>query len=118
MTRLKACVVSGTVLWLLSLLTVCSFAGVPFTQFDFMFVGKQVHNLFEVIDHLTSDILLPLCGLAMAIFAGWILKREVTSEELNASALTYSIWRFAIRWVTPVAVLAVFLNLTGVLQNN
>lgn len=118
MTRLQACIGSGILLWLLSLLTVCSFAGVPFTQFEFNFVGKQVHNLFDVIDHLTSDILLPLCGLAMAVFAGWIIRREVTSEELNAAPLTYSIWRFAIRWITPLAVLAVFLNLTGVIQNN
>lgn len=118
MSRLQACVTSGVVLWGLSLLTICSFAGVPFAQFEFNFLGKQVHNLFDVIDHLTSDILLPLCGFAMALFAGWVLRREVTSEELNAGPLTYSIWRFAIRWITPLAILAVFLNLTGVLQNN
>lgn len=118
MTRVQACCWSGTVLWLMSFCTVASFAGFSWTQFDINFLGKQVHNLFEVIDHLTSDILLPLAGLAMAVFAGWILKRDVTLQELNTNPITYTIWRFAIRWVTPLAILAVFLNLTGIIKNN
>jgi len=118
LTRLQACIGSGIVLWLLSLFTVASFAGVSWAQFEMNFLGKQVHNLFDVIDHLTSDILLPLTGLAMAVFAGWVLKREITLQELNTNSITYSIWRFAIRWITPLAILAVFLNLTGMIKNN
>lgn len=114
-TRLQACVFSGVVLWLLSLLTVFSFAGAQWAQWHFVFVGKEVHNLFEIIDHLTSDIMLPLGGLAIAIFAGWKVRQNASREELNTSPVAYSIWLFCIRWFTPVAILAVFLNLTGVL---
>ena len=112
-SRLGACVLSGTLLWLLSLLTVCSFAGFEVTKLQFNFVGKEVSNWFDVIDHLTSGILLPLGGLAVAIFAGWKLPAAISKDELNTSPLTYSIWRFCIRWLTPVAVVLVFLNLTG-----
>ncbi len=115
MTRLQACCWSGLVLWLLSLLTVFSFSGASVAQVHFHFVGKEVHNLFEVLDHLTSDIMLPLGGLAVALFAGWKLPRHISRDELNASAVAYSIWLFCIRWLTPVAIIAVFLNLTGVL---
>ena len=115
MSRLQACVFSGAVLWLLSLLTVFSFSGADWAQLNFIFVGKEVHNLFEVVDHLTSDIMLPLGGLAIAIFAGWKVQRNASREELNSGPVTYSIWLFCIRWLTPVAILAVFLNLTGVL---
>jgi NSS family neurotransmitter:Na+ symporter len=80
-----------------------------------VFVGKEVHNLFEVIDHLTSDIMLPLGGLAIAVFAGWKIQQNASREELNTTPVAYSIWLFCIRWFTPVAILAVFLNLTGVL---
>jgi NSS family neurotransmitter:Na+ symporter len=114
-SRLQACVFSGAVLWLLSLLTVFSFAGADWAKLHFVFVGKEVHNLFEVIDHLTSDIMLPLGGLAIAIFAGWKVRQNASREELNTSPVAYSIWLFCIRWFTPVAILAVFLNLTGVL---
>ncbi|MFN6261774.1 MAG: sodium-dependent transporter [Chromatiaceae bacterium] len=114
-SRVRACVLSGIVLWCLSLLTVFSFSGASWTQWQFHFVGKEVNNLFEIIDHLTSDIMLPLGGLAIAIFAGWKVQRHASREELNTSPVAYSIWLFCIRWFTPVAIVAVFLNLTGVL---
>ena len=97
------------------MLTVFSFAGADWAKLHVVFVGKEVHNLFEVIDHLTSDIMLPLGGLAIAIFAGWKVRQNASREELNTTPVAYSIWLFCIRWFTPVAILAVFLNLTGVL---
>lgn len=39
-------------------------------------------TLFESIDYLTSRIMLPLGGLLFAVFAGWILGREVFRAEL------------------------------------
>lgn len=116
MRRIQACILSGIVLWLLSLLTIASFAGSSWAQWQFNFLGKDVNNLFEILDHLTSDILLPLGGLTIAVFAGWIMRQQATAEELNTSPLTYTIWRFSIRWFTPVAILLVFLNLTGILS--
>jgi NSS family neurotransmitter:Na+ symporter len=116
MQRLQACILSGAILWLMSLMTVASFAGSDWAQWQFNFLGKDVHNLFEILDHLTSDIMLPLGGLTIAIFAGWIMRQQVTAEELNTSPLTYTIWRFSIRWFTPIAILMVFLNLTGILS--
>lgn len=116
MKRVQASLLSGVVLWLLSLLTIGSFAGSSWAQWHFNFLGKEVHTLFDMLDHLTSDIMLPLGGLAVAIFAGWIMRQQATAEELNTSPLTYTIWRFCIRWFTPVAIILVFLNLTGMLS--
>ena len=114
-TRIKAAVLAGVVLWLMSLLTVFSFSKASWTQWQFNFLGKEVHNLFEILDHLAADILLPLGGLMIAIFTGWVMKRHATEQELNTSPLAYTIWRFCIRWFTPVAIALVFLNLVGVL---
>lgn len=113
--RGKAALCSGAVLWCLSLLTVCSFSGAEFAKVEFNFLGKQVHNLFEVLDHLAADILLPIGGLIIALFTGWVMQRRSTEQELNTSPLAYNIWRFCIRWFTPVAIALVFLNLIGVL---
>lgn len=114
-TRIKAAVLAGVVLWLMSLLTVFSFSKASWTQWQFNFLGKEVNNLFEILDHLAADILLPLGGLAIALFTGWVMKRHATEQELNTSPLAYTIWRFCIRWFTPVAIGLVFLNLVGVL---
>jgi NSS family neurotransmitter:Na+ symporter len=114
-TRIKAAILAGVVLWLMSLLTVFSFSKASWTQWHFNFMGKEVHNLFEILDHLAADIMLPLGGLAIALFAGWVMKQHATEQELNTSPLAYTIWRFCIRWFTPVAIGLVFLNLVGVL---
>jgi len=114
-TRIKAAVLAGVVLWLMSLLTVFSFSKASWTQWQFNFLGKEVHNLFEILDHLAANILLPLGGLAIALFTGWVMKQHATEQELNTSPLAYTIWRFCIRWFTPVAIALVFLNLVGVL---
>jgi NSS family neurotransmitter:Na+ symporter len=114
-SRIKAAVLAGVVLWLMSLLTVFSFSNASWAQWQFNFLGKEVHNLFEILDHLAADILLPLGGLMIAIFTGWVMQRHATEQELNTSPLAYTIWRFCIRWFTPVAIALVFLNLVGVL---
>ena len=55
-------------------------------------------------------------GAALPAFVTTVgLFVNASREELNTSPVAYSIWLFCIRWFTPVAILAVFLNLTGVL---
>lgn len=115
-SRLKATGFTGLFLWLLSMLTVASFANWPQVQFEAYVLGKTVHNWFELIDHLTSDILLPLGGLGIAIFCGHVLQRRITQQELNTTPFVYSIWYIAIRWITPLAILTVFASLLGLLN--
>ena len=68
------------------------------------------HGMAETIDYLAGHILLPLGGLLVAIFAGWILPREVMRNELhNASDRTFAIWRLFIRWLCPIAVSAILI---------
>lgn len=69
-----------------------------------------------MVDYLTSAIMLPLGGLVIAIFVGWVMKKKITEEELQTSTAVYAIWRFSIRWFTPIAVIIVFLHLIGVLD--
>jgi NSS family neurotransmitter:Na+ symporter len=58
-----------------------------------------------------------LGGLAIAIFAAWIMSRESTEDELAIeNPLFYQLWRFFVRYITPVAVVVVFLNAIGVIQ--
>ena len=76
--------------------------------------GKGVLDLF---DYLTANILLPLGGILIAVFAGWVLPRATTLDELGGDAgAGYRLWRFLIRYVAPVAVTLVLLNGLGLFK--
>ena len=108
-SRLHACVTAGFATWLLGLLTVFSFnIGSHITLFE--------KNMFELMDYLTANIMLPLGGLAIAIFAGWVMKPSSTQEEFAIKQpKLYQLWQILIRYITPAAVIIVFLNVIGIL---
>jgi NSS family neurotransmitter:Na+ symporter len=54
--------------------------------------------------------MLPLGGLLIAIFVGFIVKRNIVLNELNMSAAKFAIWRLLVRYVAPVAVTLIFVN--------
>ena len=115
MTRGKACVISGIVTWLLGIVTVMSFNK---WAFEFTFAGqKKTEGLFDMLDILTANIMLPLGGLLIAIFAGWQMAKTSTTDELamNAADVSYKLWRFLVRYVTPVAVIIIMLKALGLL---
>jgi NSS family neurotransmitter:Na+ symporter len=63
----------------------------------------------DFVDFMTEGLLLPLGGLLVAIFAGWILSRNMLTSELGEDNVM-NIWRFLIRWFVPpfVAFVLVF----------
>lgn len=108
-TRLYASVWMGFATWLFGLGTVFSFNiwadktwSIPYLFNDF--------NFFEILDYLTSNILLPLGGLFIAIFAAWLMREASSRDELNTPDWVYKSWQILLRYVTPVAVIIVFLK--------
>ena len=57
--------------------------------------------------------MLPLGGLAMAIFTGWLMSRTSSMDELKVKQNIYNAWRFVIRYLSPVGVTIIFLNSIG-----
>ncbi len=112
--RLYASVWVGIATWLMGLGTVFSFNiwsdktwSIPYLFEDYSF--------FDTLDYLTSNIMLPLGGLFIAIFAGWLMRESSSREELDTSDWVYKIWRILLRYVTPVAVIIVFLKAVKVI---
>ena len=103
-----AFLIGGTA-WLLGLVTVMSFSS---WSFSFEFSGAtKTDGMFDVLDILTSTFMLPLGGLAIAIFAGWVMKRADTADELTmGSGSAFDIWYLLIRYVSPIAVVILFFN--------
>ncbi|MEJ2516315.1 MAG: sodium-dependent transporter [Gammaproteobacteria bacterium] len=109
-SRAAAATVLGAVVWVLGLATVLSFNVLA----DFRILGR---TLFENLDHLASNVMRPLGGFFITLFAGWVMCKPSTADELDiGTGALYRTWRFLARWVAPAAVLAVFLHATGLLK--
>jgi NSS family neurotransmitter:Na+ symporter len=111
MDRMKASVVMGIACWLFGLITVFSFNIWSDITPLYMFETFRDKTLFDLLDYLTANIMLPLGGLLIAIFSVWIMHEDASVDELNmGEGLTYQIWRFLVRYITPIAVIIVFLR--------
>ncbi|HEY9051612.1 MAG TPA: sodium-dependent transporter [Gammaproteobacteria bacterium] len=108
MNRIYATAWIGIITWVLGIGSVLSFN---------VWSGKKWFGktFFDLLDFLTANIMLPIGGLLIAIFAGWILKEKSSRDELNTTESGYEIWRFLVRYITPVAVMIIFLNVIGVI---
>ncbi|MCH1430727.1 MAG: sodium-dependent transporter [Chlamydiales bacterium] len=70
-------------------------------------------DFFVVISDLADTWLLPLNGLLACIFSSWVMKQDVVKNEfINGSkwAFLYKPWLFAMRFITPIAILLVILQ--------
>jgi NSS family neurotransmitter:Na+ symporter len=66
-------------------------------------------NFNDTMDYFSNQILLPLGGLLIAVFAGWAMHRDATRDELTSlTQSTYALWHFLIRFVVPPALLVIF----------
>jgi len=107
-TRVQAALMVGLLTWALGVGTVLSFGVLA----DFRFFKGTI---FDNVDHVTSNIMLPLGGVLITVFAAWVMCRNSTADELRGSGAIYRLWRFSARYVAPVAILFVFLKAVGVL---
>ncbi len=109
MTRARACTFAGGLTWLVGLGTVLSFN----VTSDVKLFDK---TFFDLLDYLTSNIMLPLGGLAMAVFVVWVMPKQATVDELNLnSPSAFNLWLFLVKFVAPIAVIIVFLKAIGLL---
>jgi len=77
-------------------------------------------NCFDLFDFTSSNILLPVGGLAIAILAGWALSRKAFVTEMNKGYATTP-WHghvvFAIiKYLTPILILVILLSSLGIIK--
>jgi len=83
---------------------------------DFTIGGLTLFNLF---DYLSSNILLPVGGMVISIFAGWVLDRVVLYQELGSPVkrfprLIAKSIVFCLRFVAPICIGLVFIFGLGI----
>ncbi len=104
MTRKKASGLVGAGTFSLGILTVLSFN----LMSDITLGGMTI---FDLLDFLTNNIVMPLGGMFMALFVGWFILRKNMMKELALEEKWFRIWYFLVRFVCPVAVAGVFVFL-------
>ncbi|TFG41448.1 MAG: sodium-dependent transporter [Chromatiales bacterium] len=102
-TRAQATIIVGGLIWFIGLGSALSFNVLKDTKF-------LAGTFFDNVDYLTSNIMLPLGGLLITIFAGWVMCRNSTSDELGGSGSLYSAWRILARFIAPIGILFVLIN--------
>jgi NSS family neurotransmitter:Na+ symporter len=102
--RQRVAISLGAVCWLLGLGTVFSFN----IWSDFFIIGNL--NFFGFVDYLSQNIMLPLGGMLITIFAVWLLPKETVDRQLGITSLLVGwVWRIVAGILAPLGVLAIFL---------
>ena len=103
LSRVHATNILGVLTWALGIFTVLSFNELS----SFKIFGMTI---FDNIDYLTSKIMLPLGGLLMALFAGFIMNRAIVISELNSNTFLVNIWFVLLKIFSPILLIIIFVN--------
>ncbi len=103
LSRIQATNILGLATWAFGILTVFSFNELS----EFKIFGMTI---FDNIDYLTSKIMLPLGGLLMALFVGYIMRRSTVITELNSSGYLISVWFILLKIFSPILLVMIFVK--------
>ena len=103
LSRIYATNLLGLGTWVLGIFTVLSFNELS----NFKIFGMTI---FDNIDYLTSKIMLPLGGLLMALFAGFIMNRTIVISELNSNRLLANLWFILLKIFSPILLIIIFVK--------
>ncbi|MBD5203055.1 MAG: sodium-dependent transporter [Bacteroidales bacterium] len=112
MSRRKATLVSTAIV--MAGATICALSFGPLGGIEIFGL-----SLFDALDFVTSNICLPLAGLAISLYVGWVVPKKFTKDQMtDAGAYPfawYGLLMFVLRWVCPVAITLIFLNSIGLI---
>jgi NSS family neurotransmitter:Na+ symporter len=103
-SRPRASFATAAACWFCGLATVLSFNSwstwYPLSAIP-VFANATV---FTLLDHLTSNIMLPMGGFALALFAGWILPARLLAEEIGLAPRTARFLQLLLRYLVPASI--------------
>ena len=115
-SRLLSCLICGAITWVIGLGTVFSFntwSKIEFFNGTFL-EGK---SFFDLLDYATSNVMLPLGGILICLFAAWLMKESSRRDELKIKHEgAYQLWRFLAKFITPIGVVLIFMHVLGILE--
>ena len=102
-TRMSAAIWSGIFAWILglgSLLSLNLWSEVKFFGMTF----------FSLMEHLSVNIMLPVGGLLISLFAAWFMSRSSSIAELKLDGRAYLAWKAGAMFIAPAGVILILLQ--------
>ena len=114
--RHSATILGGGLAWAVGLITIFSFN-----------IWKDVRPLgfvegfadmtpFDLIDYFAGKVMLPIGGLLVALLSGWIISNAIFKDETGWRGGAYTLWRFLVKFLAPIAVLSILVAESGLLD--
>ena len=107
LSRRKAAIIASCIIAVLGVLASLSLGLLK----DYTIAGM---NFFDLLDNFTAKFLMPIGGLAIAVFCGWVLDKKRMEAELSNNGqlkLKYiKVFAFLLKYITPLAILAIFID--------
>lgn len=106
-SRKKACFIVLSPMFLFSSLCSISLSGTEWLQIAGV-------SLFDALDNVTANIILPISALLICLYVGWVLPKDFLKNELTnygeiRSRFT-SVVLFLIRFVCPILIATIFIQ--------
>ncbi|MEG1641806.1 MAG: sodium-dependent transporter [Synergistaceae bacterium] len=116
-SRKKAALINCIFIGLIGVLAATSADGSSYLG-SVKIMGK---GFFDLFDHLSSNVLMPLSGILVAIYVGYKMKKEDLIEELTnhgtlKNETKISVIRFLCRYIAPVMIILIVLNAFGFIK--
>ncbi|EKK8919514.1 sodium-dependent transporter, partial [Campylobacter jejuni] len=104
MSRKKALILIGIVVYILGML--CILSSLKSTQFGFFGM-----SFFDLLDSVSSKVIMPLGGILAAIFVGFVMKKEALKIlfEPYMRGIFFELWYVFLRFISPLAVVIVMI---------
>ena len=107
MSRVKGTVILSLIIWVVGIL--CSLSFGPLA-------GVKILGLtmFDLLDKLCSNFLMPLGGLLFVLFVGWKMSKADVRDEFTSGGTRnvrlFSLVYFLMRYVAPAGIVLVFIT--------
>lgn len=106
-SRVAACMIVMLPLFVLS--SVCSLS---FGSLSHVTIAGM--SIFNFLDNLATNNLLPIGAFLTCLFIGWVAPRKLFREQLipegGRDRAVYSVVIFLVRWLEPLLIIAVFVS--------
>lgn len=62
-------------------------------------------TIFDNVDKLVSDLMIPVSAICICIFAGWVMDKKLIKDDLKGHAPEWIIdaWRYSCKFLAPIA---------------
>ena len=106
-SRKKALALIGAFIYCMGIL--CILSSIEGVKENLVFFGK---SFFDCLDFLSSNIIMPIGGITVSIFVGFVIKKDALYILFGPymSRAVFEIWYFMIRFVAPISIVIITIN--------